>query len=193
MSKSKKKLRIAIGLGIVFLILVGFPLISVYYLGSGIDYRKEQLEKLNELGQLEDFIALDIDNNVYKKTDIRNSILLLASSRQACEQSQTVLLQELYDKLKDQKGFQMLILGIENDLCKQFFMQYEEALYLPPSFPNKAIRRQFQKRINKEAAKSAVMLIDRENEIRNCYDISDVPTLEELITHITILLPASKD
>ena len=46
---------------------------------SGIDYRKEQLEKLNSFGQLSDFLAFDIDANTYRYQDMTNNLLLIVS------------------------------------------------------------------------------------------------------------------
>jgi hypothetical protein len=193
MSNKRKKIRIAIGLTIVFVILIGFPLVSVYYLDSGIDYRKEQLAKLNKLGQIGDFMAFDIDKNQYSLKDTRDHILLIVSAKQACNRNNNLTLLELYEKLKDQKGFLMLIIDDQVHQCDRYMDDFEGAVVVPQEPENKQLIGKFNRHIPEAAAGFSAMLVDREQEVRNSYDLSDVTILEELITHITILLPPSKN
>jgi len=183
--KGKKKRSIIISLLILGLIIVVFPLISLKYLTDGLDYRKNQLAALDELGSLSTFKAINLDGKSINNEG-KGNVVLLSHEQLACDDNENQTLNEFVEKFKNQDVFRHVILT-ENADCRAW-----EESYIADIDNNKKLFEQYKLLIPTNDYKSHAMLSDRENQIRRVYDLTKKEDIELLITHTTVLMPPLK-
>jgi hypothetical protein len=184
MKRSKKS--ILLSLAILLLIVVVFPLISLKYLNEGLAFRQDQLELLEDLGEIKDFKAGNIDGKTMSKDMTLGRITVISYDKQACQSEEAITLKEYVDKFINQDDFRHVILKHSSECAnwgESYLADYDE---------NMELVNQIDQLISSSNQVSHVALVDRKGQIRHIYDLTQKDDIESLVTHTTLLMPPLK-
>ncbi len=188
---------------LLFLLLVGLPAGSWFYLQSGLNFRKKTLADLNDFGKLKPFQLYNQNGDTLHLQDIQGKIVLanlfsrdLSTNREIA--GRISKLHNLFDERPDliflslaptdstaQLGQLADSLGIKDSL--QWFLLTATTKELE----NQKLGN-FRFPQNEEAGQDSnnfLALADTSNTILNYYDLFNNEDMRRLIEHIVILLP----
>lgn len=184
MKRSRKS--ILFSLLILLVIVVVFPLISLKYLKKGLSFRQDQLELLDQLGQVSDFNATNIDGKSMSKSLTLGRVTVFSFDRMACDPKFSKTIKEYVFKFINQDDFRHVILKDRSN-CSDWGESYVAELK-----DNDDINSQLNNLISSSDRSSHVALVDRQGEIRRVYDLTRKEDIESLVTHTTLLMPPLK-
>lgn len=184
-TKKNKRKRLFVSMGILLSIIVIFPLISLFYLNKGLDYRKGQLSTLDELGAVESFSAKNQEGKSINATTGGN-VYFISHSSLTCNEDRNQTVKEFVDKFINQDAFRHVIVSDGKD-CEGW-----DTSYFADDEQSKSLKKQFKSLVTNSGLSSKTILVDRENQIRRVYDLTVKEEIESLITHTTTLLPPYK-
>lgn len=175
-------IRTILRTSIVMMILVLFPLISWFYLRSGIDFRKEALQSMTvKSSSLLTTIELS-DSTVLFVEDIgkRAYSIFFVNTSSSNNFNSIVEYEKQFRATDDVLVFIVLESGVEID-----FPQESKIMTLPNSSGNidlfTALKSQF--------SDTNTFLFDGKGDLRNNYLFEDDEQMRALITHTAVLLP----
>ena len=176
----------------LFLLLVGQPAGSWYYLQKGLDYRLETMGQLSDHG---DFKLLTAGTS--SATEQVRVINFLANEPAQREQ-QGELLSKLYAQFDKREDFQLITFwdstafaGLDTFRRKYGLEEEPQCTFGPLG---QQVWQQFVTTY-KEGAKQAAQqmaLVDMDGNIRNFYAQDQEAEIKRLVEHIALLLPMKK-
>ena len=183
----RKQRNILLSLIIVAIIIVVFPLISLRYLNEGLEYRRGQLETLEELGAIVSFDAENRDGMTLNRDEAIGKITIIAHELAVCDERNGGTIAEFAEKFAAQDAFRFMVIK-NKGLCA-----LNDYVFVAASDKNADLVRQFNDAIGRpSAALDHVVLVDRKGQVRRIYDMATVEDLESLVAHTTLLLPPLK-
>jgi|GEM_PF-730292 len=188
---------------LLFLLLVGLPAGSWFYLQTGLNYHKKALADLNDFGKLRPFQLYSQNGDTLRLQDIQGRVVVanffsldLSANRKTA--TGIAKLHSLFDERPDLFFFSLIPadstaqlrklavdLGMKDS--KQWFLLTENPKELENQkqenfrFPQKAEAT--------EDENNFLALVDTGSTIRNYYDVANNEDMGRLIEHIVILLP----
>lgn len=167
---------------IILALLLLFPLISYYYLKEGTNYRAIALNELKESVKLNQFnIKIDSSNWLSNDSIIGKVTLFVYLTN---DTTQSDKIETLFDQFKDRKEFS-LVLFQDFPIDYNFKNLKSEAKFyqIPNSIEN------LNYFIPADSSIPSMQLIDVKNNIRKSYNDFSKSTFQDLVKHITVLLP----
>lgn len=182
-------------IGLLLLFLVGFPVISYYYLKSGYDYRVDAMRELQEYAPLPMAPPTDIWGDSLRTG--RDVVLLHFIDLENADQRDRIgkYMGEIHEQFD----------GMER---VQFWAAFEpvDSMQVKAFLENYSLRDPKQYRVMRRTdftddfdfleagvtSKPFVMLSDTSGTIRNFYNLENGEELVRLVEHITYLMPPEK-
>jgi hypothetical protein len=153
---------------------VGAPLVSWYYLRSGMMYRKERLSDLKKIGKIDVNQITFLNPENKDSIDSKVIVVVKADQNNVLDPNSTIA--KIYSQFKEVPTFRLLLL---------------DSLIPTSKLPNNIIQ---IKEINnpiiaKIITQNMGFLINMKNEIVNQYDLNDKIKVEGMIEHIAMIMP----
>ncbi len=175
----------------LFLLLIGLPAGSWYYLQLGLDYR------LETMGQLEDHGAFSLKTSHTSAAE-EGSVRVINYLSPTNAEVQGSLLSKLYEQFDKREDFELITFvdtTVFTDVAT-FRTTYQLEEEPQCSFPSLSAE-EWQAFVStyEPDAKTEVpylALVDVEGSIRNFYDQNDEEAVKQLVEHIAFLLPIKK-
>ncbi len=152
---------------------VGAPIVSWYYLKTGMMYRKERLSDLKKLG------VLQLDSMEFlhpeSKDSLDSKVIMIASSRHNNILDVNSTISQIYSQFKDVPTFRLLLI---------------DSLIPSSKLPNNIIQlKKFNNPLLTNDTTNLALLVNMKNEIVNQYDLSNRTKVEGMIEHIAMIMP----
>jgi len=182
-------------IGLLLLFLVGFPVVSYFYLKSGYDYRVEAMQELQEYAPLPDGPATDIWGDTLDTG--KDIVLLHFVDLQNTAQRDLIgkYMGEIHeqfdgiDRVQFWAGFQ----PVDSTRIRAFLKNYD--LQDPTQYrvlDRSDFSGDFTFLDADVTSRPFVMLSDTTGTIRNFYNLENGKELVRLVEHITYLMPPEK-
>ncbi|MCI5080864.1 MAG: hypothetical protein MRY78_04185 [Saprospiraceae bacterium] len=199
----KKNSRNIIQYLALFLMLIAFPAGSWFYLQKGFEFRKESMDKLQELGTFPNLSFLNYTGDTLSSESLNEKVVLagvFSLSGNDLDASLKEKLSKLYDQFESRKDFVMLVHLLNADsaqvvnrgeaLLAELAFDQPERFYVAGGTTKLALD-QYKMPVSESELKSGqhIILCDAKQTIRNHYDLNKEEEVRELIHHITIVLP----
>lgn len=186
-------MRKVLQIAALFLLLVGLPAGSWYYLQKGLDYRLETMGQLTDHGDFKLFTAESSDE---ESKAVR--LINFLSTNKTQREEQGVLLSKLYEQFDKRDDFQLITFWDSSafnglDAFKTSYgLEEEPQCTFEPL--GQAEWASFVQTYKKEAATPGqhMALVDLEGNIRSFYVQSEQKEVRSLVEHIALLLPMKK-
>lgn len=186
-------MRKVLQIAALFLLLVGLPAGSWYYLQKGLDYRLETMGQLKDHG---DFKLFTTESSEEETKAVR--LINFLSAEEAKREEQGILLSKLYEQFDKREDFQLITFWDSSsfnglDVFKATFgLEEEPQCTFEPL--GQADWARFVQTYEKEAATPGqhMALVDLEGNIRSFYAQSEQKEVRSLVEHIALLLPMKK-
>jgi len=186
-------MRKVLQIAALFLLLVGLPAGSWYYLQKGLDYRLETMGQLTDHGDFKLFMAESSDEETKA---VRLINFLSAKADQRAEQG--ALLSKLYEQFDKRDDFQLITFWDTSqfnglDAFKATYgLEEEPQCTFEPLGQTEWAR--FVQTYKKEVATidQQMALVDLEGNIRSFYLQTEQGEVRSLVEHIALLLPMKK-
>ena len=159
MAKRSKK-AILISIGLLLILVVIFPLISLKYLNKGLDFRRDQLATLESLGQVVDFSAINLDGKTVTKDNTLGNVVVVSHEQLACDPQLALTLKEYVSKFENQDVFRHVILK-DRSTCDSWLETYKA-----DRSSNEELFKQFDSIIATDDRKNEIIIVDRQGQIR---------------------------
>ena len=185
MARRTKK-SIFISIVILLILVVIFPLISLKYLDKGLEFRRHHLSKLDTLGVVVDYSAINLDGKTVSKELALGNVVLISHEQMACDPQFSLTLKEYVGKFENQDVFKHVVLK-DKARCDSWIESY-----IAERDENKGLFDQFNEFVGIDDRINKVILVDRQGQVRSVYDLTQRKDLESLVTHTTILMPPLK-
>ena len=183
----RNKRAILLSLVVLAIIIVVFPLVSLRYLNKGLEYRRNQLESLEDLGKAASFFASNVDGLTLTEEEVIGKITIVAHEKAMCHKPNAETIEEYVEKFVDQDAFRFVVLRTENNCTSKGYV------FVAESERSDGLRNQIDGLLNSDAEKmNHIILIDRKANVRKTYDVTRAKDLESLVAHTTLLLPPLK-
>ena len=201
MAQQGKQIRLFTATAILFFLLIGFPIISWYYLRSGFEYRKGVMADLHDYGQLPNFSLITYNGQTLQTSDFANKIQVVAFvnlSKQENAGHVGSWLNQLHAQFDERKDVLFLIHILNSEATAQevsaFAKQYQledtaQCYFLKDtagSFERMAAQTY---KIPANAIIDYFALTDLTGKIRRQYDARKPDDIKRLIEHIALLMP----
>ncbi len=187
-------MRKAFQFAALFLLLVGLPAGSWYYLQKGLDYRLETMGQLTDHGDFKLLASSSDDEETKASVKVIN--FLAADPNVRAQQG--LLLSKLYEQFDKREDFQLVTFwdstafsGLE-EFRTEFGLEEEPQCSFQPLAGANWDR--FVQTYEKESSVPAeyMALVDIEGNIRNFYAQKEEEKVKDLVEHIALLLPMKK-
>ena len=169
----EKKKKNNVGFLVAMMVLVGFPMLAMYYMNKGVNYRKNLFKQFDDYGQIE-----KISNNS-KSLDDKVILIFLVDGSDAAKQALTKMHSQ-FDNRKDV----IFVVGGQHSI-----LDTAQVWDLMPS--GKEI---LAKALNESANEldGSGFLMDRKGHLRKRYDLSNQEDIELFVRQVALLLPPKK-
>ena len=196
---NQKGIRRIIRTGLVLIIIIALPALSVHYLKKGVDYRKKALSELKDLGKVGDFKLVNQRNLPVTPEVLKGKITVLQFLPTDAAAAQSAVGR----MAKAQQGFSevddvlfLTILAADstiNLLDAAATLQIKDDKHWFLAAISEGQRRQLATAVFKmPAPESGVAIIDDKLTVRKLYDINSNPDMGRLIEHIAMIMPKQK-
>jgi hypothetical protein len=179
----------------ILLILVVFPLLSWFFLQSGLNFTKDKFDQLDSLGTVEKFAFDPVLGPAWVDTFMKEQMVLVGQLEQMTE-AQSDLIQGIYEQLDDRKDLYFIFHDGDGSFELQrkqypadhFLMDSMQVKVVPQSEISKS---NFESRLYLKPGLNAhqLALIDTKSTVRGIYDLRDEQQRDLLVSHIVLLLP----
>ncbi|MBK7870384.1 MAG: hypothetical protein IPJ74_06690 [Saprospiraceae bacterium] len=193
-----------LAIGILLLLLVGFPIGSWFYLKAGLDYRKEVMSDLHDYGAMPSIALTTYSGQTLEKQDVAEKIIVAAflnfQDQTITEQSGRWLF-KLHDQFDERRDVAFLLHVMDTTASPEnidaFATEYQlqdtaQCFFLkenPEIF--KTIATNVYK-IPENAVNAHFALADAQGTVRRYYDLRKTEEVNRLVEHIALLLPMEK-
>lgn len=201
---SIRKIVQAIALSFFFIVL---PLGSYYYLSTGVDYRKSNLEELGDYGQLPAFNWRTQSGDLLTNEDLHGKLVVLHFTKVEDIAAQAIKLKQiarLYDQFQSSGKVVFLSSVVDADSSHRAMIQEYAAKYgmdeqkhwyvLHDEAGNLSTwQGQFPQPSDKNMGfDSYAALIDTNQVVRNFYALQEEKQVAKLAAHIALIIPQEK-
>ncbi len=199
-SKNSKQI-IAISIAILFVLLVGFPIGSWFYLKSGLEYRKEVIADLHDYGQLPTIALTTYAGRVLRNEDVKNKILVVHfmdfQNLEATKQTGDWLTR-LHEQFDERKDVLFLIHVLDSTATaatvEKFATQYQlqdtaQCFFLQENSEVFKTIATTVYNIPEGDMTSYFALTDLNGTVRRQYDSRKLDDVKRLIEHVALLIP----
>lgn len=186
-------MRKVLQIAALFLLLVGLPAGSWYYLQKGLDYRLETMGQLTDHGDFKLFTAESSDEET-KTVRLINFL----SAKEAQREEQGALLSKLYEQFDKRDDFQLITFWDTSSFNGLDAFKASHGLEEEPQCTFEPLGQEewarFVQTYEKEAATTDqhMALVDLEGNIRSFYLQTEQEEVRNLVEHIALLLPMKK-
>ena len=187
-------MRKAFQFAALFLLLVGLPAGSWYYLQKGLDYRLETMGQLTDHGDFKLLTSSTADGDSKASVKVINFLAVDPAERD----QQGLLLSKLYEQFDKREDFQLVSFwdsttfrGLDEFRTKFGLEEEPQCTFQPLAG---ASWDQFIQTYEKDSAVPAeyMALVDINGNIRNFYTQREEEKVKDLVEHIALLLPMKK-
>ena len=194
-------------LGGVFLLLVIFPLVSWYYLRTGLDYRLQAMQELKDFGKLPAFTLANYNDSLITSERFAEGLIVGYFFSEPHEDLYAGKLVKLHEQFDERDDIFFLAFAPDTTLATRNRMQqFAEANGLVDEEQNfylqgepveverlaKACQMPFEERGMSLTDNSLLFFADS-LMVRGFYDIREEENLKRLVKHITLNIPPKKD
>lgn len=162
-----------IGFLVAIMVLVGFPMIAMYYMNKGVNYRKDLFDKFEDYGQIE-----KVSNNG-KSLDDKVILIFLLDESSATKNALTQMHSQ-FDNRKD------VIFVVDGDHDIQDTVQVWELMPTGKDAFAKLMK------VPENELKGSGLLMDRKGHLRKRYDLGNQEDIELFVRQVALLLPPKK-
>lgn len=187
-------MRKAFQFAALFLLLVGLPAGSWYYLQKGLDYRLETMGQLTDHGDFKLLTSSAADGDSKASVKVINFLAVDPADRD----QQGLLLSKLYEQFDKREDFQLVSFwdsttfrGLDEFRTKFGLEEEPQCTFQPLAG---ASWDQFIQTYEKDSTVPAeyMALVDINGNIRNFYTQREEEKVKDLVEHIALLLPMKK-
>lgn len=174
------------------LLLLVTPYVSWRYLSDGLQYRKDNLQGLSDLGQLPNISWLSVEGDTVRTDDWQDHIALIVLSDSpgtaaACD-GPLLRIREQFQDRGDVGIYHFRNAGMLDSVAGT----YPEGMVELDSTSYQAIVVFTRGLPDYRKASQALILVDRHHRVRKVFDISKHSDLQYLARVVAILLPPKK-
>ena len=187
---------------VVLILLLALPIISWYYLKSGFEYQKRNVESLHNFGKTGDFVLRVENGDILESADLEGMTWVAAFTRPATTPV-SIALERLIRQYDESEKFAVLVFmvtPIKEEIYLLDSLRLETVpadLQHSPAYHTALIA---EEEVNKYARevfhcpdslspRSTLILIDGDGQVRNFYDATDPAGRRHLAENIVLLLP----
>lgn len=202
---SRRNSTIVVTIAILFLLLVGLPIGSWYYLRTGLEYRKEVMADLDDYGKLPTISLETFSGRVLNNQDVAKKMIIATfldfQNKEMTSQS-GAWLERLHDQFDERGDLAFLIHVLDSSATKQeveiFAQQYQlqdsaQCFFLKD---NPEVFRTIATNVYKIPGEKIVQhfaLTDTSGTVRQQYNITNPEEVKRLVEHTALLLPKGKE
>lgn len=187
-------MRKALQFAALFLLLVGLPAGSWYYLQKGLDYRLETMGQLTDHGDFK--LLTSSTSGEEEKASVRVINFLAGDEGERSQQG--LLLSKLYEQFDKREDFQLVTFWDSTTVSEldrfraDYGLEEEPQCMFAPLAGDTWTK--FIQTYEKEPGSTEhyMALVDMEGNIRNFYVQQDKEKVKDLVEHIALLLPMKK-
>jgi len=179
----------------IFLLAIfgGVPVVSWYYLQTGLDYRLKALAELGDLGPMEKETRVSFDKNVFSADKTKGKVHLGIWYPDGLENESGSMkyLDELHDQFKSRSDISFYIFSnsTQRDSLIAFLKRHK---FFPSPimsyFPDLGVQRMYFF-MKPAVGEIPVALVDTSGTVRKHYNLASGKELTRLTEHLAMLLP----
>jgi hypothetical protein len=178
----------------IFLLAIfgGVPVVSWYYLQTGLDYRLKALSELGNLGPMEKETRVSLDKLVFGPDKIKGKVHVGIWFPDGFERmgSSLKFFDELHEQFKSRKDISFYVYS---NSVPDSLMDFARSNQLFPSpvisyFSDSGVQRTYYF-MKPEPGEIPVALVDTSGAVRKHYNLSSGKQLTRLTEHLAMLLP----
>ncbi|MCB0558587.1 MAG: hypothetical protein H6573_31675 [Lewinellaceae bacterium] len=196
-----------IQLGGVFLLLVIFPLVSWYYLRTGLDYRLQAIQELKDFGKIPAFTLANYNDSLITSERFAEGLVVGYFFSAPHESLFAGKLAKLHEQFDERDDIFFLAFAADTTMATRNRMQQfaaanglvdEEQNFFLEGMPTeverlaKACQMPFEEQGMSLTDNSLLFFADS-LMVRGFYDIREEENLKRLVKHITLNIPPKKD
>lgn len=177
-----KRSSVWLSMLVIGLLLVVLPLGSFLYLKAGIDYRIESLKELEPLGSADGF-------GLVKSTEKTPLVYALYFTPSSATDSVATTIRNVHEAFTHEPVVKFVGIG-------QSTIEVLDDEVQSLQIPNTVATAQYFEKLTTDSPfceKVPIgqqgILVDREGNVRRCYDLHSGPDVTRMVEHLTILVP----
>jgi len=170
MEKNKKNI---VGFVVAIVVLVGFPMLAMYYMNKGVNYRKNLFDQFEDYGQIK-----KVSNNG-KSIDNKVVLTFFLDGADGTRQALT----QIHDQFDNRKDVIFVVAG------KNTIQDTAQVWKLMPTGKD-VFAKALQVPVNE--LDGSGFLMDRKGHLRKRYDLLKRGDIELFVRQIALLLPPKK-
>jgi len=180
----------------IFLLAIfgGVPVVSWYYLQTGLDYRLKALAELSNLGKVQMDSRVSFDNKILSASDIKSNVhvgIWFPEGIEKAEANSLIHLYELHEQFKSRSDISFFIYTKAESTDS--LMSFVKKNKFSPSpifyfFPDTGVQRIYYF-MKPELSSVAVALVDTSGSVRKHYNLVSGKELTRLTEHMAMILP----
>lgn len=197
------KKRNWLGIGILLVLLVVFPIMSYIYMKAGFDYQVDARDELQELGPLPAFPAQTIFGDTLTGKDLGKQVRLISffdPSEAAVLSTSGKYLPEIYEQFEEVDWFCMELLvpesgkqALENFLAEKKWQDPQQVFFYATRDTREVVNQWLHIGSELQTAPNVVALADTAGIVRQYYDLTDGKQFVRLVEHIAMMRPQEED
>jgi hypothetical protein len=180
----------------IFLLAIfgGVPVVSWYYLQTGLDYRLKALDELSNLGSVQMDSRVSFDNRTLSASNIKGKVhvgIWFPEGIENADANALLHLDELHEQFKSRSDISFFIYtkATSTDSLVSFVKMNK---FLPSPvfyfFPDMGVQRIYYF-MKPETASVPVALVDTSGNVRKHYNLVSGKELTRLTEHLAMILP----
>lgn len=197
------KKRNWLGIGILLVLLVVFPVMSYIYMKAGFDYQVDARGEWQELGQLPDFPEQTIFGDTLTGKDLSKQVRLISyfdPSDEAVLTTSGKYFPEIYQQFEEVDWFCMELMvpqskkqSLEGFLDEKKWKDPQQVFFYATGASREQVNQQLHITNEMRSAPNVVALADTSGMVRQYYDLTDGKQFVRLIEHIAMMRPQEED
>lgn len=180
----------------IFLLAIfgGVPVVSWYYLQTGLDYRLKALAELADLGDVQMDSRISMDKKTLSAADIKGNVhvgIWFPEGIEKADANSLIHLDELHEQFKSRSDITFFI--YTNSESTDSLMSFVKRNKFSPSpvfyfFSDTGVQRIYYF-MKPEVTSVAVALVDTSGSVRKHYNLASGKELTRLTEHLAMILP----
>lgn len=180
----------------IFLLAIfgGVPVVSWYYLQTGLDYRLKALAELSNLGTVQMDSRVSFDKKTLSVSDIKGKVhvgIWFPEGIEKADENSLLHLDELHEQFKSRSDISFFIYTRVKSVDSLMSFAKKKKFYPSPVFyffPDMGVQRIYYF-MKPEALSVPVALIDSSGSVRKHYNLVSGKELTRLTEHLAMILP----
>ena len=196
-----------IQLGGVFLLLVVFPLVSWYYLRTGLDYRLQAMQELKDFGKIPEFSLINYNDSLIANDRFAEGLVVGYFFSEPHEKRFAGSLAKLHEQFDERDDIFFLALAPDTTLAtrrrmEQFaaangLLDEEQNFYLQGTPTEiEGLARDCQVPFEEKGmslSDNSLLFFADSLMVRGFYDLREEESLKRLVKHITLNISPKRD